>query len=46
MSDEQEEVYARCMDCGDEIEEGEVYGEWDDLCKCCYNQRELEGRGT
>lgn len=43
---EDKEPYARCMDCGEDLEEGEVYGEWDDLCSCCDNQRDKEGRGS
>ena len=37
-----------CEDCGELLEhdKGEVYGEWDDLCECCFHERELTGRGV
>lgn len=46
MTDKEEQPYSRCTDCGEDIEEGEVYGEWDDLCESCFHQREREGRGS
>lgn len=30
----------KCTSCGDEIPEGEVYGEWDDVCQECYEESE------
>lgn len=41
-----DEPYAVCEDCGEELKEDEVYGEWDDLCQSCFNCREREGRGS
>lgn len=38
------EAYSRCTDCGEDLAEGEVYGEWDDLCQSCDLERgEQEG---
>lgn len=31
---------SKCTDCGAEIDEGEIYGEWDDLCHECFLERE------
>jgi hypothetical protein len=36
------EPYSRCTDCGCDLAEGEVYGEWDDLCQSCHMEREEE----
>lgn len=33
-------VYSKCTDCGEELAEDEVYGEWDDLCVTCYSDRD------
>lgn len=36
------EPFSKCCDCGCDLEDGEVYGEWDDLCKECDNDRNDE----
>lgn len=47
MSDEErKEPYSRCSDCRTPLAEGEVFGEWDDLCENCCADREDEGEPT
>lgn len=39
LSLEEKEPYAKCQDCGEYLEEDTIYGEFDDLCQQCCNER-------
>lgn len=41
-----QEAYAYCNDCGEELSEDTIFGEWDDLCESCCNERIQCGRSS